>query len=100
MLVLHSFDLIDVCESWDSMFRDYILDNYLPRATESDVGDLFDVQYPDDPTAGSPFNTGTNFTFFQYKRLAALQGDLVFQAPRRFFLNHTSYKQPTWSFRE
>ena len=81
------------------MFRDYMLTNYI-QANESDVGDLFDVQYPDDPTKGSPFNTGTKYGIPpQYKRLAAIQGDLVFQAPRRFLVEHTYDNQPTWSYR-
>ncbi|PIL29445.1 hypothetical protein GSI_08387 [Ganoderma sinense ZZ0214-1] len=33
-----------------------------------------------------------------YKRMAALQGDVVFQAPRRFFLDKRSFKQPAWSY--
>ena len=77
-----------------------MLSNYISGAVESDVGDLFDTLYPDDPTQGSPFDTGTNFSFPpQYKRLAATQGDLVFQAPRCFFVEHTYDRQPTWSFR-
>ncbi|PIL23720.1 hypothetical protein GSI_13470 [Ganoderma sinense ZZ0214-1] len=83
----------------DTAFRAYMLSNYIDGATESDVGDLFDTDYPDDPTQGSPFGTGTNFSILpQYKRLAAIQGDLVFQAPRRFFVEHTYNRQPTWSF--
>ena len=56
--------------------------------------------YPADLTQGSPFGTGIlNALTPQSKRLAAMQGDLVFQGPRRFFLNATAAKQPTWSFR-
>ncbi|KAM5535616.1 hypothetical protein V8D89_010783 [Ganoderma adspersum] len=84
----------------DATFRAYMLSNYMDGATESDVGDLFDTLYPDDPTQGSPFDTGILFAIpTQYKRLAAIQGDLVFQAPRRFFVEHTYDRQPTWSFR-
>ena len=84
----------------DTAFRSYMLSNYISGAVESDVGDLFDTLYPDDPTQGSPFDTGTNFSFPpQYKRLAATQGDLVFQAPRRFFVEQTYNRQPAWSFR-
>ena len=39
--------------------------------------------YPQDVTQGSPFDTG----------------DVVFQAPRRSFLEHRSGKQSTWSYR-
>ncbi|KAJ6469165.1 esterase 1, partial [Mycena vitilis] len=41
--------------------------------------------YPDDPALGSPFNTGNDTFGFsgEYKRAAALLGDLLIQAPRR-----------------
>ncbi|KAF8711982.1 Extracellular triacylglycerol lipase precursor, partial [Rhizoctonia solani] len=44
--------------------------------------------YPEDPSAGSPYNTGNN-TFgraTQYKRAASVLGDLLFEAPRRDFV--------------
>ena len=75
-----------------------MLSNYITGATEDDAGDLFDL-YPDIPALGSPFDTGPERVLGQYKRLAAIQGDLVFQAPRRFFLNNTAHAQPTWTFR-
>ncbi|KAF8890725.1 esterase 1 [Infundibulicybe gibba] len=43
--------------------------------------------YPNDPSIGSPFGTGTN-TFGlspEYKRAAAIIGDFTFQSPRRAF---------------
>ena len=57
--------------------------------------------YPSDPTQGSPFDTGAdNALSPQYKRLAALQGDLAFQAPRRFFMRaRADAHQRTWAFR-
>lgn len=62
---------------------------------------LFDKLYTSDITKGSPFDTGyMNALTPQFKRMAAIQGDLVFQAPRRFFLQHRAGKQPTWSFRK
>ena len=37
------------------------------------------------PAAGSPFGTGSNFSFTpEYKRISAFHGDLLVQAPRRF----------------
>ena len=55
--------------------------------------------YPNDPRQGSPFETGDeNQLSPQYKRMSAIQGDLVFQAPRRFFVDTVSSKQPTWFF--
>ena len=57
------------------------------------------MAYPDDVTKGSPFGTGTKYAITpQYKRLAAFQGDAVFQAPRRFFLQERSNKQHAWAY--
>ena len=36
----------------------------------------------------------------EYKRLGAIQGDIVFQGPRRFFLEAASKTQKTWSYRK
>jgi acetylcholinesterase len=42
-----------------------------------------------------------NFFFRpQFKRFAALLGDMNFQAPRRFFLGIASKTQPAYSYRE
>ena len=58
------------------------------------------VLYPQDPTQGSPFDTGTqNALTPEFKRIAALLGDLIFQAPRRWLLYNVSGKQNTWSYR-
>ncbi|GAA5836898.1 hypothetical protein JCM11251_005817 [Rhodosporidiobolus azoricus] len=55
--------------------------------------------YPQDPRQGSPFNTGLLYAVTpQNKRINALVGDLVFQAPRRAFVGYTNATQPTWSF--
>ncbi|KAG5341552.1 Lipase 2 [Termitomyces sp. T112] len=56
--------------------------------------------YPDDPTLGSPFGTG-NVTFFgeQFKRAAAVYGDIHFQWPRRNFLSAVVAKGvDAWSY--
>ncbi|KAH7339643.1 Alpha/Beta hydrolase protein [Rhizoctonia solani] len=57
--------------------------------------------YPVDPSAGSPYNTGNN-TFgkaAQYKRAASVIGDLVFEAPRRDFLQAaTELGVSSWSY--
>ena len=55
--------------------------------------------YPQDPTLGSPYDTGTqNELTPEFKRIAALIGDTVFHAPQRFFLKNVSDKQNTWSY--
>ena len=66
--------------------------------SEAVLEPLFEL-YPNDPAAGSPFLTGdANQLAPMYKRMAAFQGDAIFQAPRRFFLDQQSSKQPTWSY--
>jgi acetylcholinesterase len=55
--------------------------------------------YSEDPSQGSPYNTGdSNALSLQFKRIASYQGDVFFQAPRRFLLNKTSQNQPAWSY--
>lgn len=55
--------------------------------------------YPDDPSAGSPFRTGIlNEIYPQYKRLAAISGDIVFNLRRRQYLDIVSSTVPAWSF--
>jgi len=55
--------------------------------------------WPQDITQGSPFNTGIlNNLTGQNKRIAAIIGDIIFQAPRRFYLNQWSAVMPTWSY--
>ncbi|EMD39501.1 hypothetical protein CERSUDRAFT_111813 [Gelatoporia subvermispora B] len=80
----------------------YLSSNYLSSVPDSLITDFMGAilnAYPADITQGSPFNTSDlNALTPEYKRLAALQGDLVFQAPRRFFLQQRSSEQATWSF--
>ena len=55
--------------------------------------------HPSDPTRGSPFNTGKrNQLSPQFKRMAALIGDMAFVAPRRYFAQSRSEKQPVYVF--
>ena len=52
-----------------------------------------------DVTQGCPYDTGTvNALTPQFKRIASIQGDLMLQGPRRFFLEHLAHKQNAWSF--
>lgn len=85
--------------STDEEVRSYISSNYLPVSPPADIDRLL-VLYPQNPALGSPYDTGDlNQLTPQFKRLASIQGDLVFQAPRRFFLQHRSSKQKAFSFR-
>jgi len=78
--------------------RGWLKTYLVPNAKESQVTGLLE-QYPDDQRAGSPFDTGLrNALTPQFKRIAALQGDWIFQAPRRFFLKNRAHKQNSWGF--
>ncbi|KAI0767304.1 carotenoid ester lipase precursor [Fomes fomentarius] len=92
------FSLANTNITTEAHVRQYVTGNYIPQIASADLDSLLKL-YPGDITAGSPFNTGIlNAITPQFKRLAAIQGDLVFQAPRRFFLEQTSGKQNTWAF--
>jgi len=70
----------------------------IPGAPSSAVQEVLDL-YPADPAAGSPFDTGDeNAITPQYKRIAAILGDLNFQGPRRAMMQALAGRQPTWSF--
>ncbi|KAF7366927.1 Carboxylic ester hydrolase [Mycena sanguinolenta] len=71
---------------------------FFPHTPREEIADVFAL-YPSDPAAGSPFNTSdANALTPMFKRYAAIMGDFVFQGPRRFFMQHRSDLQPTWSY--
>ena len=73
---------------------------WFPRTPQDQLAPIFDL-YPNDPAQGSPFGTGdANQLAPMYKRMAAFQGDAVFQAPRRWFLEQRFDKQSMWSYSE
>lgn len=72
--------------------------SYFPDATRAQIASLV-ATYPDDPAAGSPFNTGSlNEIYPQFKRLAAILGDLTFTLTRRGYLSRVSSQVPSWSY--
>lgn len=79
----------------------YLKTLYFYDATLEQIQELVAL-YPDDPTAGSPYNTGIfNEIYPQYKRIASLLGDLTFTLMRRVLLNDASTVYPdvpTWSY--
>ena len=86
--------------STDAQLEEYLSTYWLPDASPDTIKTLM-TYYPSDITQGSPYDTGIlNALTPQNKRIASFQGDAVFQAPRRFFLNARSGQQPTWSFCE
>ncbi|KAF7373909.1 Carboxylic ester hydrolase [Mycena sanguinolenta] len=71
---------------------------YLPGGTSAEVAQIAAL-YPEDPVVGSPFGTGNaNALTPEFKRVAAFEGDIFFQGPRRLFLEHASKTQNTWSW--
>ena len=75
----------------------YLTPNF-PLASLDQVAGLVNA-YPDDWTAGSPFNTGYfNNIYPQFKRLAAILGDIAFTLQRRSCLEMISPQITVWSY--
>ncbi|KAH9040256.1 carotenoid ester lipase precursor [Lactarius hengduanensis] len=92
------FSLSNANITKDADLRAYLAQFFLINVTAAQVDQVLTL-YPQDPTQGSPFDTGTNNTLTpEFKRISSLLGDFVFQAPRRFFLKNLSGKQNTWSY--
>ena len=78
--------------------RTYLKEFFIPNATDAQMDDLLTL-YPQNVTQGSPYDTSTqNALTPEFKRIASILGDLVFQAPRRYFLQTVSDKQNTWFY--
>lgn len=79
----------------------YLKTIFFYDATVSQIQELVD-SYSEDPSAGSPYNTGIlNEIYPQYKRIASLFGDIVFILTRRAFLsvaNTVNPDVPNWSY--
>ncbi|KAJ6455465.1 carotenoid ester lipase precursor [Mycena sanguinolenta] len=92
------FSLSTLNITTDDEFLTYIKTFWVPEGTTAQSNEL-NTLYPSDILDGSPFNTGLlNAVTPQFKRIAAFQGDAVFQAPRRFFQQTLSGKQNQWAF--
>ncbi|KAJ7713004.1 Alpha/Beta hydrolase protein [Mycena metata] len=92
------FSLSTLNITTDAEFLTYLQTFWLPLATTAQ-GNTLNTLYPSDIIDGSPFDTGLlNGVTPQFKRIAAFQGDAVFQAPRRFFQQSLSGKQNQWAF--
>ena len=76
----------------------YLSDIFFQSASDAQLTGLV-ATYQDISTDGSPFRTGLlNNWYPQFKRLAAILGDLTFTLTRRVFLNEVSDTVPTWSY--
>lgn len=87
------------------MAQQWVVDNYtspaLPASEfNSDVSKLLDL-YPDNPALGAPFGTG-NDTFGlspEFKRMAAIEGDMGFHAKRRELVRlYASINLPAFAY--
>ncbi|KAJ5129146.1 Carboxylesterase type B [Penicillium bovifimosum] len=80
---------------------DYLQSLYFFDASRQQIADLV-ATYQDIQEDGSPFRTGSLYNWYpQYKRLAAILGDLSFTLTRRIFLNYAQDAKPDvpfWSY--
>jgi hypothetical protein len=82
----------------DSQFESYVRTVVFPDITDSEYQGIAQA-YPADVTQGSPFDTGIlNALTPKFKRIAAFDGDVIFQAPRRLFLDQLSSRQNAWAY--
>ncbi|RDX42793.1 hypothetical protein OH76DRAFT_1260852 [Lentinus brumalis] len=89
---------ITSCFSADDEFVSYVSENWFPGSSLADLNTTLQL-YPSDPADGSPFDTGDANAFTpEYKRIAAVQGDLAFNAPRRQFLDAFSANRTAYNF--
>ncbi|CAA7261544.1 unnamed protein product [Cyclocybe aegerita] len=93
------FSLSSLNVTTESQLKSYAKTIFLPGATNEEIEQLATL-YPGDITEGSPFDTGVlNAITPQIKRIAAFQGDGIFQAPRRWMLQNTLPSNPNvWVF--
>ncbi|KAI0419171.1 alpha/beta-hydrolase [Xylaria grammica] len=85
----------------DTDLRSYLLRDTgfgFPASTVSRIMEL----YPDDPSQGIPLNTGAERFAdkgYQYKRVAAIVGDVFYHAPRLDDARHYAKGAPTFVYR-
>jgi triacylglycerol lipase len=80
---------------------DYLKNIFFHGASSAQLNELV-ATYPDVTTDGSPFRTGIfNNWYPQFKRIAAILGDLTFTITRRAFLKLAKEAKPdvaAWSY--
>ncbi len=95
------FSLTQINITTTAQLVTYLNTYLLKDATVAQVQEFVNL-YPDDPSAGSPFRTGIfNNIYPQFKRLAAIAGDITFNLARRVFLTSATTVNPTipcWSY--
>ncbi|KAI1750140.1 sterol esterase [Xylaria castorea] len=95
------FSLFQSNITTEAQLIDYLSTVFFQKASRDMVTDLVGTYSPA-LSAGSPFRTGIfNSPYPQFKRLAAILGDLVFTLTRRLFLQISSDVNPnvpSWSY--
>ncbi|TFK85029.1 carotenoid ester lipase precursor [Polyporus arcularius HHB13444] len=92
------FSLASFNITTDDEFASYLSQHLFPGSSLADLNATLEL-YPSDPAAGSPFGTGDANTFTpDYKRMAAVQGDWFFNAPRRQFLDAFAANRTAYNF--
>ncbi|KAI0457156.1 sterol esterase [Xylaria acuta] len=95
------FSLFQSNITTEAQLVDYLSLVFFQKASRDTVVDLVRTYSPA-LSAGSPFRTGIlNSPYAQFKRLAAILGDLVFTLTRRLFLEMASEVNPdvpSWSY--
>ncbi|KAJ5995876.1 secreted lipase [Penicillium waksmanii] len=95
------FALFQASITTTSQLVDYLKNIFFQGASEAQLKELV-ATYPDVTTDGSPFRTGIfNNWYPQYKRIAAILGDLTFTITRRAFLKLAKEAKPdvaAWSY--
>lgn len=84
----------------EGQVADYLNEYFFHHASQQDMDD-FVATYQTITEDGSPFRTGLlNNWYLQYKRVAAILGDLAFTLSRRYFLNtrYAASGLPAWSY--
>jgi len=85
----------------DEDLRDYLLYDtgfQFPNSTVTEIMRL----YPDDPNIGVPINTGIERfadNGYQYKRVAAIVGDVFYHATRRHDIQYYARYSPSYAYR-
>lgn len=92
------FSLSTLNVTSEDQVKTYLKDIFFVGTPDEQLDQLLNA-YPRDITQGSPFDSGIlNAISPQFKRISAIIGDGVFQAPRRWLLQHTVGKQNIWGF--
>ncbi|KZV64178.1 carotenoid ester lipase precursor [Peniophora sp. CONT] len=92
------FSISNLNITTEGELKEYLQTYYAPGASDEEVAAVL-AAYPADVAQGSPFDTGAlNAITPQFKRIAALLGDIMFNAPRRFMLQQRADKQNAWSY--